>query len=336
MPVEEHESLLQIVDARAGTQRNKPRCKNPTLNPLGCRVFDVDCGWPMYRVPHGDSFKYRCGFHMQSHGAECEHNPVDGPTAVRFAMRMLQDDLLARRLKPKLIARLRELAAAHAVKPASTSNLQSLEAELARTNAELVQFEINLGLAKTESSLDAIARTHEKYLTRKAELQSQIHEMKVVAMPVFDPDAEVRSALAVLDQIEELASDSSRTASFAAMFQLVNLRMAFKFEKQSTSKRATNVVRYGFVAFGNKPLPIKLHQGPTGRKALSKQLMIEAASSAANPGGDSPRPDGTSSGMGGNSLGNVSRGDRTPIELFLAGLTEWDGAAINRAAGVQK
>lgn len=32
----------------------------------------------------------------------------------------------------------------------------------------------------------------------------------------------------------------------------------------------------------------------------------------------------------------VSRGDRTPVELFLAGLADWDGAAINGAAGVQK
>lgn len=30
------------------------------------------------------------------------------------------------------------------------------------------------------------------------------------------------------------------------------------------------------------------------------------------------------------------RGDRTPVKLFLAGLTEWNGTAINRAAGVQK
>jgi hypothetical protein len=33
---------------------------------------------------------------------------------------------------------------------------------------------------------------------------------------------------------------------------------------------------------------------------------------------------------------SFSRGDRTPIELFLAGFADWDGAAINRLAGMQK
>ena len=46
----QHEKLLVILDARAGSQKGKPRSRDPENNPLGGRVFDMNCGWPMYRT----------------------------------------------------------------------------------------------------------------------------------------------------------------------------------------------------------------------------------------------------------------------------------------------
>lgn len=46
----EHGELISELDRRAGSQRGKPRSRSPEKNPLG-RVFDIACGWPMYRVP---------------------------------------------------------------------------------------------------------------------------------------------------------------------------------------------------------------------------------------------------------------------------------------------
>lgn len=85
----------------------------------------------------------------------------------------------------------------------------------------------------------------------------------------------------------------------------------------------------GMVTTGTQPAPIKLYEGPTGRIALSALKASNAALSAAAPGGDVTRPDGTVSGQEGNSLGNVSRGDRTPIELFLEGLADWDSKTMH-------
>jgi hypothetical protein len=45
------ERLLTTLDDRAGSQRGKPRSSDPTRNPLGGRVFDMTCGWPLYRQP---------------------------------------------------------------------------------------------------------------------------------------------------------------------------------------------------------------------------------------------------------------------------------------------
>jgi hypothetical protein len=80
------ERLLSILDKRAGTQRGKPRSKNSATNPLGCRIFDIACSWPMYRKPYLDSFQYACGLYQQSHGQQCAHNHIDGVTAARFTL----------------------------------------------------------------------------------------------------------------------------------------------------------------------------------------------------------------------------------------------------------
>lgn len=91
---ERHRRLLATLDARAGTQRGKPRARDPNRNPLGGRVFDMNCGWPMYRIPYGKTFRYGCGCYQQSHGAACDHNYVDGPTASRFLLGCLRQRLL--------------------------------------------------------------------------------------------------------------------------------------------------------------------------------------------------------------------------------------------------
>ena len=78
-----HRALLEDLDARGATQRGKPRSREPGRNPLGGRVFDMACGWPMYREPYNGTFRYTCGLYQQSHGASCLHNFVPGPISAR-------------------------------------------------------------------------------------------------------------------------------------------------------------------------------------------------------------------------------------------------------------
>jgi hypothetical protein len=108
---ERQAQLVALLDQRGGTQRGKSRSRDPGQNPLGCRVFDMMCRWPMYRQPYGGAFRYTCGLYQQSHGAQCAHNHVDGPTAVRFVLGCLRQRVLTPRLLGKLERRLRELAA---------------------------------------------------------------------------------------------------------------------------------------------------------------------------------------------------------------------------------
>jgi hypothetical protein len=56
-----HRGLMHVLDGRAGTQRGKPRSRTPAANPLGTRVFDMDCSWPMYRQPYNGRSSTRAG-----------------------------------------------------------------------------------------------------------------------------------------------------------------------------------------------------------------------------------------------------------------------------------
>ncbi len=90
-----HRQLLAQLNERAGTQRGKPRSRDPKKNPLGSRAFDMSCGWPLYRQPYGERFRYLCGLYQQSHGAECSHNHVDGLTATRFVLSCVRQHALS-------------------------------------------------------------------------------------------------------------------------------------------------------------------------------------------------------------------------------------------------
>ena len=126
----EHEQLIQLLDRRGGTHRGKPRSRDPNKNPLGARIFDVTCGWPMYRVPRDDSFTYTCGAYMQSR--QCDHNRVDGPTATRFVMTCLRQKLAAPHLRVRLQKRPKELAVQEQVTSVESDVIQVKRTELAK------------------------------------------------------------------------------------------------------------------------------------------------------------------------------------------------------------
>jgi DNA invertase Pin-like site-specific DNA recombinase len=101
---DKHQELIEILNQRGASQRGKPRSRDPDKNPLGSRIFDMNCGWPMYRTPYKPVFRYSCGAYMQSQ--DCDHNHVDGPTATEFALSCLVQKVLPPRILAKLKTRL--------------------------------------------------------------------------------------------------------------------------------------------------------------------------------------------------------------------------------------
>lgn len=303
-PHSEHEELQAVLDVRGTSQRGKPRSRDPNNNPLGSRVFDLHCGWPMYRAPYSGSFRYGCGLYTQSHGAKCGHHHIDGPTAIRLVMNCIVQKVLTPGGMTKLRERLEALAAAEAAQPVADPSVE-LRQKLLQLQTEQEKIERNLALSETPEERKAVAKIFNKNLSEIAELEQQLSQTQV-AVRLLDRQTELNSALAVLNRLPELLSQQENMAAVTAAFHLVNARMYLGFTKQKKTKRTVNKVSRGLLTFGNTPPPIPLYTGPTGRRALQANMAVALT---ASPAGGVPLPDRMVTGREGNSLGNVSRGD---------------------------
>ena len=308
--VEQHQRLLAKLDARGGTQRGKPRSHDPTKNPLGGRIFDLGCCWPMYRAPYGEGFHYACGYYLQSHGASCSHNTVDGPTASRFMLSCIRQRLFSPTLRPKLERRFHELAAQEGDNEHGAPDVVNRRAQLAQAQAQLKTVSGNMALAKTPKQFEAISAVFNQLTAQETSLRTQIEEAESKAEPVPDAETEIAGAMGVIHRLSDIVGGSNSLDLAGEAFRLTNARLFLQFRPVQVKKRLLNKVTGGVVVLGAAPDPIEIYRGPTGRRALN--YNGSAATVAAEPGRLSlPSPPETTigSGLEGKSLRNVSRGD---------------------------
>lgn len=305
--VNEHQALLEELDRRSGGQRGKARSRSPELNPLGCRVFDMRCGWPMYRVRCQSGFRHKCGLYMQSHAAECHHNHVDGPTAARFVLGCIRQRVLSKSCRDKLESRLRDLARSEQKPPGSDrSAVAAKRAALAELGERRETIARNLALATNQDQFKAIAEIYDKTGREEESLRRELLADERSITADTDIESEIEEALADFDRLSELASDSTQLGPIGELFNELDARLFLRFEEVQLKKRKMNKIVGGVVTFGASEPPIKLYEGPTGRRALGSK----AKAPDETPGAPQFLSVPTSSDREGNSLGNVSRGDR--------------------------
>ena len=306
--VDRHQRLLATLDARGGVQRGKPRAHDPAKNPLGGRIFDLGCSWPMYRTPYGKTtFRYKCGYYLQSHGAKCSHNTVDGPTATRFMLSCLRQRLLSPTLLPNVERRLRELAAQVTDQNQGDHQLGGLQSELAQVQSQLRTVSGNMALAKTPEQFEAISGTFDQLKAHEENLQGRIREAEPKTAAA-DIEAEIAVATDVIHRLADLVAAGSGLDLAAEAFRLTNARLFLRFQPVQTEKRLLNKLAGGVVVFGAAPNPIEVYRGQTGRRALNHSGPTSLT--AAETGTLCVPPENTTnSGVEGNSLRNVNRGD---------------------------
>ena len=309
--VEERRVLMEILDQRAGTQRNKPRAHDPAKNPLGSSVFDMNCSWPMYRQPYGQTFRYTCGLYQQSHGQECTHNHIDGPLAAEFVLTCLRQRLLAPSVYAKLKRRLRELAAEERSK-SSAAEVETLSREaLEQLRREIKQAERNLAFATSQENFQAIEAIIADLRKREQSLAAQQALSEARIQSTSDEESEVEAALQVLERLAELAADGRDYALAKEAFGLANARLFLRFQPVPKKRRTVNRIAGGVVTLGAAPPPVALYDGPTSRRKIKKGNP--RAANAVSKGGGRRSPtesEPQDSGREESSLGNVSRGDR--------------------------
>lgn len=302
------ERVIQVLDQRAGTQRGKPRSQDPARNPLGCRVFDCTCGWPLYRQPYNGSFRYTCGLYQQSHGAECDHNTVDGVRATRFLLACISQRVLGPGLRDRLRRRLEEYAQVEQTQacPAREA-IAALEASLAEVQEKRERAEQNMALATTDAQFRAVSKVFDQLREQEQALDGQLQAARQEADAGKNiTGADVDAALAVLDRLAPSAEDPENLAAVGTLFTRLNARMFFRFAPAKWGKRTVNRVSGGVVTFGASPPPIKLYDGPTGRRALCGRPELRS-----DIVGDGVEvQESQAPGREGDSFGNVNRADR--------------------------
>jgi hypothetical protein len=120
-------------------------------------------------------------------------------------------------------------------------------------------------------------------------------------------DDQVAAALAILERLPQLAADDTNMSAIADTFRLVNVQLFLKFQAMQVKNRILNKIAGGILTFGATPAPIPLYAGPTAHIQIKGE---SAATVAAGSVESVSRPSPYFPGEVGNSLGNVSRGDR--------------------------
>jgi DNA invertase Pin-like site-specific DNA recombinase len=305
---ERRDKLFAALDARAGTQRGKPRSHDPAKNPLGCRVVDMNCGWPMYRVPAGASFRYTCGLYQQSHGQKCNHNHVDGLTATRFLLGCIRQRILAPHILAKVEKRLTEIAEQELGGDQPDTALQAKRTSLAGVKMKLEIAGRNMALAANEAQMKAMANVFDDLQKQQQMLEAEIQAAEVACAARTDLEAEVAAAMDLLRRMTELSGDRQNLAAVSALFQQVNVRLFVHFRQVQEKKRKLNKLVSGVVTFGSAAAPVEIYQGPTSRNKIKGPAALDGVTGPFFPTTSStPGPFGP--GREGESLGNVSRGD---------------------------
>jgi len=300
-----HRRLLATLDARAGTQRGKPRARDPNRNPLGARIFDMNCGWPMYRIPYGKTFRYGCGCYQQSHGAACDHNYVDGPTASRFLLGCLRQRLLwptlltidllmfaqvSHRLSylevsPRIAnvnkpqQRLRQLAANVQDNQQPDQTLARLRAELAQVKSELSTVSGNMARAKTDAQYEAISTVFEELKSRQPSLKAMIaaEESKVCRQVdaetevcrKVDAETEVAAALNLVCRLADLVADANRLDLAAQVFNL-SFNLCFTRPRTSHTLLGKNISFLRVRSITNARLFLRFERVLVKKRLLNK------------------------------------------------------------------
>ena len=225
IPAERQAQLVALLDARGGSQRGKPRSKDPTRNPLGSRVFDRNCTWPLYRIPYQDRFRYCGGQYMQSHGQKCVYNHIDGPTAVRFVFSCVRQRILAPHMLSRLEIRLRELAQQEVVGGLGAEELRSKEAALVTVKSQLQTVSQNLGLAKTPELFEVVAAQFEKLKAQEKALEAETTALRQKVGQVMNPEAEVAAAMRLLRHLTAWAAQAEDYVAVGELFRQLNVKL---------------------------------------------------------------------------------------------------------------
>jgi len=205
---------------------------------------------------------------------------------------------------------------------------EKLEAELSHlpdeqdaARIELDTVERNLSRAKTDAQYAAVSKAFELLTKQMAEREGLINDLKRRRSESHQLKPSLAAdASELLNSLLAMSEGCDDYTIAQALFKEVNLRIFCKlsFQNPGDPDDKKTQVRGGTITFGDAPPPVELYKGPTGRRG-SGMGTNQYDRSPSQTVGDT----GTNVRENEDILANVSRGDRTPVELFTDALCHW-------------
>ena len=308
LTADERAALLAVAAARGRSQRGKPRARGDAPNPLGGRVFDMNCGWLMYRYQRRGRWCYTCGLYQNSEARCCEHNVVGGAAATRFVLACLRQRVSSVGAVEKLRARLRQLAAGEAASDPADDRRAAVEAELTRVKRQLETAGRNMALAEDDDEREAMRATFNGLKADRARLEREVKQSSSGRESGADPEREVELALAGLDRVTELAAAADADMpAVSELFARVGMKLYLRFRREERGRQVKNVPAGGVLTFGDSPPPVPLYEGPSDRPVI-KRMIAAGEPVSSGLGNGSPGILVAGQSVGGSA--NVKRGTR--------------------------
>jgi hypothetical protein len=254
----------------------KPRQRGANFNPLGCRVFDMNCGWAMYRKALGRRFYYACGAYAQSGGRLCDHNSIEGENATRFVSDCIRQRVLTPSLLEGLRSRIRTLAEKELGADTSGADRKGLVRRLAQARTELRKVTNNLALAESDAERRELRSVFREHQVRCEDLERELSQLTAAAKSA-SVDEEIIAALSGLERMGELACATNRRQATTELFKSLNVRLYVRFEKVTQGTRRLNRVTGGVLTFGRKLPPVPLFEGRRGRANIEELCKVGGA-----------------------------------------------------------
>jgi hypothetical protein len=261
---EKFDRIREVLEARGRHLKGKARTRGQSPNPLGGRIYDLNCGWLMYRYAKRKKWCYGCGLYQNSEAKCCRHNMVPGEAATRFVLACLRQRVLTPSTLAKLKARLNELATAEQGDDPAQRQLEADRAELVVLRRKVRKAAENLALSETPEERDAVAGVFRELKGQEARLEQRIAAHRTAPLRV-EPQQQVGAALRALDRLaESLAAGTADWSAVGSAFTRTNAKLYLRFSEVEKGRKKFNVSAGGVVTFGSTPPPGALYTGPTG------------------------------------------------------------------------
>jgi hypothetical protein len=304
---EKFERVREVIEARGRHLKGKARTRGQSPNPLGGRIYDLNCGWLMYRYAKRGKWCYGCGLYQNSEARCCRHNMVQGETATRFVLDCLRQRVLTPSTLAKLRTRLGELAAAEQGDDPARRQLEADRAELAGLRRKVQKAAENLALSESREERDAVAEVFRRLKDQEFALERRVAAHRP-APSREDPQRQVEAALGALDRVSEsLGAGTAGWSAVGGAFARTNAKLYLRFAEVVKGRKMFNVPAGGVVTFGSASPPGPLYTGPTDRPIIRRMLAagapVTASLGCVTPGDSNAGQDVTGSA-------NVQRGTR--------------------------